>query len=78
MVAEPMLRAGNPETVAESKRTGACPAAENEHSRAPVNIMTTQQLRADAFIFTSHLPIKDFLSATLLAAQDPAKLLTQI
>src|SRR5580658_9558648 len=38
MVADPMFRAGNPETVAESKRTGVCPAAVKAHTRTPANI----------------------------------------
>src|SRR5580700_8611657 len=55
MVAEPIFRDGNPDTVAESKRyaagAAACPGA---HSVDPaINTITPQELRTDAFIVTS-------------------------
>src|ERR1700692_783425 len=44
MVAEPMLRAGKPETVAASKRYGACAAAcRGAHSMAAANNTITPQ-----------------------------------
>src|SRR6267154_5900589 len=60
MVAEPMFRAGSPDTVAASKRYGACAAAcKGANSIAPANnTITPQKLRADAFMFTSPFPTK--------------------
>src|SRR5580700_2508634 len=71
MVAEPMFRAGNPETVAESNRyaawAAACPGA---HSAAPAIItITPKKLRADAFIDTSPFPRKRFSSSSLFLSQ---------
>src|SRR5437588_2380139 len=54
MVADPMFRAGNPETVAESKRTGACPTAAKAQIRTPAHsTITSQELRAENLIGTS-------------------------
>jgi uncharacterized protein YegP (UPF0339 family) len=44
MVAEPIFRAGNPETVAASKRYGACAAAgKGVHSETPANSTVNPQ-----------------------------------
>jgi hypothetical protein len=64
MVADPMLRAGNPETVAESKRTGVCPAAAEAHTRTPANItIPAKELRAETLMF--HVPYSDLCSAAV-------------
>src|SRR3984893_15408513 len=63
MVADPILRAGNPETVAESNRYAACAAAGSVAHSEAINRITAelcnQELRADAFIFTSPFPQND-------------------
>src|SRR5271170_917528 len=53
MAAEPMFRAGNPETVAASKRYAACAAAGNDANSETINTTTAQEFRANAFMFQS-------------------------
>jgi hypothetical protein len=53
MVAEPMFRAGNPETVAASKRYAACAAAGKVAHSDAINTITAQEFRAFAFMFQS-------------------------
>src|ERR1700733_8486970 len=71
MVAEPMFRAGNPETVAASKRYGACAAAcKDANSEAPANnTVTAQELRANAFMFTSPFPRQRFSLSSSSSSQ---------
>src|SRR5208282_1923884 len=62
IVAEPMFRAGNPETVAESKRYGACApacsAAKNKTAPANqiLNCIKCREPRTHAFMFANPLP----------------------
>jgi hypothetical protein len=59
IVAEPILRAGRPETVAASKRYGACAEAKAAHSVIPAKTtIIGQKLRADRFIVISPFPEK--------------------
>src|SRR5579863_4493833 len=72
IVADTMLRTGNPDTVAASNLYGACPSA-GTHSAAPANsTVTVQKIRADAFMFTILFDASDF-SWTILSTVIPGK-----
>src|ERR1700723_2829311 len=73
IVAEPILRADRPETVAASKRYAACAEAKAVHSEVPAKInIIAKTLRADRFMVVSPFPEK--LNETIAKNRDAKSL----
>src|SRR5437660_10244227 len=69
IVAEPILRAGRPETVAASNFSGCC--ARTEEARKMINreIRTARVQRAEAVIYDPHWTVNLFMRDRLRAGQ---------